>query len=144
MVTVDAAEAVLGALLSMPLPDAQDVAGPLHEADWADPRHRAVFGAIKSVLAEGVRPDPVVVSGELRRSGATMTADKNEAVLLYELVAAVPVVASVGYYVRILVEQAARRRAAESAVRLAQVAESGSLDALRDVVGREWHEVQPA
>ena len=137
---IEAEQALLGCLLSMPLPDALDVAGPLGPDDWIDPRHRLVFGAVMACLRAGVRADPVTVLGELRRSGAesSTTADRSAGPLLHDLMAAAPVVASVGHYARIVVEHRARRRVTEAAERLAQVAAGGSLEAVREVVAEEW------
>lgn len=48
-----------------------------------------------------------------------------------------PSVSSAGHYLRIVLEHAYRRRAKQSAARLLQAAETGSLTALHDLVERE-------
>lgn len=136
----EAEAAVLGAMLRMPHTDAVALADHLEPDDFVDPRHRAVFGAVTDLLAEGVTADPVLVLGELRRSGAerSMTCDRSAGVYLTDLLAAAPAVPSAGHYARIVLEHAARRRLHEAAERLAQVAGSGSLDLVREIVQREW------
>ena len=57
--------------------------------------------------------------------------------LLVELCQAAPNVHSAGHYLRIVLEHAYRRRAQQTATRLLQATETGSLTALHDLVERE-------
>jgi replicative DNA helicase len=136
----EAEAAVLGALLRMPHPDAVALADRLEPADFVDPRHRAVFGAVTDLLAEGVTADPVTVLGELRRSGAerSMTADRSAGAFLADLLAAAPAVPSAGHYARVVIEHRARRRLHEAAERLSQVAGAACLTTVREVALDEW------
>jgi len=136
----EAEAAVLGALLRMPHTDAVALADRLEPDDFVDPRHRAVFGAVTDLLAEGVAADPVLVLGELRRSGAerSMTCDRSAGVYLFDLLAAAPAVVNAGHYSRIVIEHRVRRRLHEAAERLSQVAGSSSLGLVREIVQSEW------
>lgn len=131
----EAEAAVLGCLLRMPLHDADALAGQLEPEDFTDPRHRAVFEAVGALVLDGTAPDPVVVLGELRRTGAerSMTCDRSAGVYLADLLAAAPVTLSGGHYARVVVEHRARRRLAEAGERLAQLAGTVPFPTVRDV-----------
>ena len=137
---LEAEAAVLGALMRLPLHEADELAAQLEPEDFTDPKHRVVLAALVSLLAEDVPPDPVVVLGALRRSGAekSFTADRSAGVFLFDLLAASPAVVSAGHYARIVVEHRARRRLHEAAERLGQLAEAASLAMVREVALDEW------
>lgn len=141
----EAESAVLGALLLLGAKGAT-VATSIEVEDLADPRHRAVLGCVHTLLAAGIAPDQVAVLGELRRSGAarSMTADRSAGVFLADLVAAVPAPASAGHYARIVREHSARRRVAEAACRLDQLAGTAGLDVLTETVAAELRAVLAA
>lgn len=127
----DEAEAgVLGALLCLPAPEARAATDHLVTGDFCDPRHRAIFDAVVALTAAGEPPDPITVSGHLRRTGQErcFTADRAPAVFLLDLLDALPCVGNLEYYRRIVVEHSARRRAAEASVRIAQAAEQGDVN----------------
>ncbi len=137
---LEAEQAVLGCLLSLPVDEAKATAWRLRTGDFTDPRHRLVFEAVGDCLLGDVPADPVTVLGELRRMGAesSMTADKSAGVFLADLMAAAPAVTSAGHYACVVVEHSARRRLAEAAERLAQIAGTGPLDTVREVMATEW------
>ncbi len=140
-VTVSAPEAetaLLGALLFMGTRRAQMLCIDLREDDLVDPRLRVVLQAVRSVTEQDVRPDPVTVLGELRRVGAlSSTTDRSAGTFLADLLAAVPVPESAGYYARIVKEHSARRRLVEAGVRLQQAAERSSMHELSELLEAE-------
>ena len=132
---LEAETAVLGALMRLPLHEADELAARLEPEDFTDPRCRAVLAALVSLLAEDVEPDPVTVLGELRRAGAerSMTCDRSAGVFLDDLLAAAPAAVSAGHYARIVIEHRARRRMHEAGERLQQLAGAASLVTAREV-----------
>lgn len=137
---VEAEAAVLGALMRLPLNDADELAARLEPEDFTDPRCRAVLAALVSLLAEDVEPDPVTVLGELRRAGheRCWTADRSAGVYLFDLLAAAPAAVNAGHYARVVIEHRARRRLHEAAERLGQLAGTASLATVREVALDEW------
>lgn len=136
----EAETAVLGCLMGLVATDAEPVMEMLTEEDFTDPRHRLIHGAIRAVLDTGaVQADPVLVLAELRRSGAerSFLADRAAAVYLADLLAAVPVYLSAGYYARAVIEHSARRRVIEAADRLHQLAGSDDLAHVEKVARAE-------
>jgi replicative DNA helicase len=131
----EAEAAVLGCLLRMPWADAAGLADQLEPEDFTDPRHRAVFEAVVALILDGTAPDPIVVLGELRRTGAerSMTCDRSAGVYLADLLAAAPAVVSGGHYARVVVEHRARRRLAEAGERLCQLAGTVPFPTVREV-----------
>lgn len=122
----EAEQAWLGALMHL---DHLTVAGHLAAVDVEDlaiPQHRLILNAIRQVvLAEQpADPDPIVVLGQLRRSGAAslFVSGTEPGGVLLSLAAAAPAVASAGHYARIVREHAWRRRVLEAGVRLQQMA----------------------
>lgn len=141
----EAEAALLGAFLFMGTRAAQIMCLDLHEDDFADPRHRVVLVAVKAVVQAGVRPDPVAVLGELRRTGVlSATTDKSAGTFVADLLAAVPVPESAGYYARIVKEQSARRRMVEAAARIQQAAEGSPMAELHEVLVAEGKAVVEA
>ena len=140
---VEAETAVLGALMRLPLREAGELADRLEPEDFTDPRCRAVLAALVSLLAEDVEPDPVTVLGELRRAGAerSMTCDRSAGTYLHDLDAAAPATVNARHYAGIVIEHRARRRLSEAAVRFGQVAETASLETVREVVLDEWQDL---
>jgi len=136
----EAEAAVLGCLLMMPQADADGLAMQLEADDFTDPKHRAVFQAVRDCLLDDTPADPVTVLGEMRQTGLerSMTADRSAGVYLADLLEAAPAVPSAGHYARIVVEHRARRRLHEAAERLSQVAGTASLTTVREVALDEW------
>lgn len=141
-----AERALLGCLLHLPVPSAHDLAFRLQPEDLTDPQLRLVLAAVRGLVLDQVPPDPVVVLGELRRTGvaSNFAGDRGPAPLLAELYAAPPSVGSVGHYLRVVVEHAWRRRVQETGVRLQQAAGLTTLTDLEQVIAtevaalREW------
>jgi len=123
------------------------VLGDLTADDFTDSRVEIVVDAARTLLDRGTPPDPVMVLGELRRTGAVsrFTADRSAAVFLADLVAGCPAVANAGHYAAVVVEHTARRRAVQAAERIKQAAEgAGDLAGLADLAVREVAAVEAA
>ncbi len=103
------------------------------------PQHRHVTAAARALLEQGHPIAPVPVLGQLRRQGTenARTDSRDAGVLLVELCQAAPNVSNAGHYLRIVLEHAHRRRTQQSATRLLQAAETGSLATMHDLVNRE-------
>ncbi|MGI8625590.1 MAG: DnaB-like helicase N-terminal domain-containing protein [Geodermatophilaceae bacterium] len=135
--------AYIGALLWLEVDRAGRAAGLVEPGDLADPRLRVVLGLVRDVVADGVRPDPVVVMAHARAAGTVTTthAIKSLAELLADLYAECPLAASVGYYAAAVLDGSLRRRCALLGERIGQIADSASLAELVRVVGAEVVEV---
>ncbi len=121
-----AESAFLGSLLQLPNRQVAHWLRQVRPVDLVDPRHRVVLTALQQLVScdAPVDPDPVVVLGQLRRTGADLSFldDRTAGVLLVDLVRSTPVVASVGLYAAIVREHAWRRRIEEAGMRLQQMA----------------------
>jgi replicative DNA helicase len=130
--------AVLSCLLHLPHQQVRGHLAHLHVEDLVDPRHRVVLEAISALVhaEHPVDPDPVLVLGELRRSGAdsSFLAGTNAGTVLADLAGAAPVVASCGHYLAVVLEHAWRRRVEAAGVRLQQAAGSTPLEDLAQTV----------
>ncbi len=131
--------AVLRCLLRTDRQHAAALLAAFVDEDLTVPQHRHVAAAARVLLEQGHPIDPVTVLGQLRRQGTenARTASRDAGVLLVELCQAAPSVSNVGHYLRIVLEHAYRRRAQQTAARLLQAAETGSVTALHDLVERE-------
>jgi replicative DNA helicase len=131
--------AVLGCLLRTTEQHAAVLLAAFVDEDLTVPQHRHVAAAARVLLEQGHPIDPVTVLGQLRRQGTenARTDSRDAGVLLVELCQAAPSVSNAGHYLRIVLEHAYRRRAQQTAARLLQAAETGSLTALHDLVERE-------
>lgn len=131
---LDAERAFLGCLLGL---QSRSVIAPylaqVEARDFADPRNAATLAVIRAVVEQ--RPhlaDPVLIVGELRRSGMErcFTADRAAAVYLADLLEAPGSLGSVGAYLRILIEHRVRREVETFGVRLQQLAGTADLPGL--------------
>ena len=131
--------AVLGALMSTSPAHARTVLESLTEGDWTVPHHATVAAAVDTLLQAGEPVDPVTVLGQLRRDGLDRAhaANRSAGVMLLDLLAACPSASSAGYYARIVREHTYRRRVQQSAVRLLQVAATGALPDLDELLSHE-------
>jgi replicative DNA helicase len=136
--------AVLGAAMFAPR-DAAGILGDLTADDFTDPRHVFVLAAIRRLIDAGQLPDPVMVLGELRRTGVLpSTADRGPGNLLHDLMAACPVPAQAAHYRRLVLEHSFRRRALKTGDRLVQHARGASLVDLRRLIATELAAVAAA
>ena len=134
-----AEQAVLGAILLSP-----DAAGSLlprlRPEQFYRPAHGELLGVMQHLHDRGEPVDPLTVHAELRRRGRVQFGERKAAVILHDLLAATPTVANARYYAGIVAETAARRRAVEAGVRLAQVAAAGHGD-LDELMSDAVHEL---
>lgn len=115
----EAEAAVLGAVLQSAA--ALTEVGPLLTGtDFYTPAHELVWDAITTLADAGDRPDPITVADTLAHTGVLDRVGGIPA--LHTMVAAVPVVANVGYYARIVRETAALRRLVAAGTRIVQTA----------------------
>lgn len=140
---LEAEAAVLSCLLLLDADSTSRIVDRLEAEDFTDPRHCLVLGAIRRCLDDSVRPDPITVLGELRRSGAerSFTADRAAGTFLIDLAASAPVAASAGHYLRVLHEHRARRGMAEAGERLVQLSGATSMQHAEVVASEEWAEL---
>jgi len=135
----EAEAAFLGCLLHLRGPVGIAYLLQTEDADFVDPRNRAVLEAMRRLCARREPVDPVTVEGELRRGGleSSLYADKSAAVYLADLYGGVATVGSVGAYLTILLEHRARRQVEASGTRIAQAAERMDLDEVWSLVSDE-------
>ncbi len=114
-----AEQAVLGALLlnSSVLPEVLAIA-PVQA--FYLPKHAAILSAIISLHESGTPADPVMVAGELERSGDL--ARVGGAPYLHTLIATVPTVASAPHYAKLVREKHVARQRLALASRIEQYA----------------------
>lgn len=135
-----AEQALIGCLLHLPAGPAYELAFRLQPEDLTQPHLRLVLEAIRSLALDQVAPDPIVVLGELRRTGTatSFAGDLGPAPVLAELYDTPPSVGSVGHYLRIVLEHSWRRRVQEAGARLQQAAGVSALVDLEQVVASEY------
>ncbi len=131
---LEAERAFLGCLLGL---QSRSVIAPylaqVEARDFTDPRNAATLAVIRTVVEQPPHlADPVLVVGELRRTGLEkcFTADRAAAVYLADLLEAPGSLGSVGAYLRILLEHRARREVETYGVRLQQLAGTSDLAGL--------------
>lgn len=111
--------AVLGAVMQSATA-LTEVAPLLAGEDFYLPRHEFVWDAVQALADAGEGVDPITVGDCMRRAGTLDRAGGQ--VLLFDLVAAVPTVSNVGYYAKIVREQAGLRRLLAAGTRIVQTA----------------------
>lgn len=121
----DVEKDVLGALMHTPRA-IEEVTSVVEAGDFYAPRHELVYAAITALHSKGVGVDPVTVAAELARRGDL--AQAGGLPYLADLYAAPPTTANVGYYARLVRDQAVQRRLHAAGTRIAQLAESGEGD----------------
>lgn len=134
-----AERALLGCLLHLRAPAAHEVAYQLKPEDFSQPHLRVILEAIRTLALDQVDPDPVVVLGELRRTGAaaSFAGYLGPGPVLQELFATPPSVGSVGHHLRIVLEHSWRRQVQEAGTRFLQASGASALADLDQVVASE-------
>lgn len=135
---IPAEQAVLGAIL-LSAEVARGLLPQLRAEQFYRPAHGELLGVMQHLHERGEPVDPLTVHAELRRRRRLEFGERKAAVVLHDLLAATPTVANAGYYAAIVAEAAARRRAVEAGVRLAQLAGGGrgDLDELMSLAVQE-------
>lgn len=132
--------AVLGAVMQSATA-LTEVAPLLAGEDFYLPRHEMIWDAITALADAGEGVDPITVGDCMRRAGTLDRAGGQ--VLLFDLIAAVPTVSNVGYYARIVREQAGLRRLLTAATRITQTA-TGTDGTAEDVAAIAMSELTAA
>lgn len=101
----------------------EDVAAVIGPGDFHAPRHETIYTAITTLHARGDGIDPVTVANELTRTGGL--ADAGGALYLADLYATPPTTSNVGFYAKIVRDQAVLRRLHATGTRIAQLAATG-------------------
>lgn len=125
----DAEYAVVGSLLQLSPAATRDLLDGLLNHDLTDPRLRIVLTAIPYLVQRGLPPDPILVLGELRRTGAdnSFLDDQSAGVFLASVCGAALNPASATHHARIVIEHSWRRRIQQSGLRLEQISGTTSL-----------------
>jgi replicative DNA helicase len=137
--------ALLGAALLAPH-RATEILDGLAVEDFTDPRCAAVFPVMQALVRTGTPPDPVVVLGGMRASGAaaSVARSRDPGAWLHDLAQSAPVPDSASHYRAILLEHSYRRAVAKAAVTWAQVAGHAALDELDGILDHSCREVLAA
>jgi len=125
---IRAEQALLGAVLLDPA-DQQHVLDLVEPGDWRRPWHGQVLAAMRRVQARGGQPGPAEVYAELQNDPDLPMSVSRDAVPLAILMEAAPRAGHAEAYAAIVVEGGIRRQLSLAGSRLAQVAESGDLEA---------------
>lgn len=122
---VEAEKAVIGAaMLSRDM--AEQTAEIVSPGSFHRPAHQTIFAAVMDLAGAGRPTDPVAVATELTRAGELGRVGGTP--YLHTLVAAVPTVASAGYYAELVAADAIRRATHAAGVRVQQIAEAPDFD----------------
>ncbi len=134
-----AEEAFVGALLHMQVPTAKEALDLIHEHDLADYLHEQIVTVARLLVADNIPPDPAAALVRARADGIVSggAAIQAFAQRMADLYAAVPTPCSWRYYANGVIDEALRRRCVEMAARVAQAAETSSLDVLIDLLDAE-------
>ncbi|MCW2897780.1 MAG: hypothetical protein JWO67_45 [Streptosporangiaceae bacterium] len=128
-------EAYDGILLGLDAAAAATAHSWLVPDDFADPSLAAIHTLVGALAGQGIAPDPTSVLALARSSGMLTTADSIAALAmqLADLYGCTAVAANVRYYAVGALADAYRRRTAEMAARLEQIADHAELDELTRV-----------
>jgi replicative DNA helicase len=141
---LDPEAAFLGAVLHLPLPQAREALGRVQDDDLADLVHQQIAAVARTLVADGLPPDPAAVLARARSRGVVTHADevRQFAGRLIDLHMSVPVPASWAFYAIAVLDGALRRRCIELAARVHQAAEGAPLDTLVSVLDDECRAVR--
>lgn len=104
----------------------EEVSTVVDPGDFYTPRHETIYAAISALHIRGEGVDPVTVADQLKRTGELASA--GGALYLADLYATPPTTSNVGYYARIVRDQAILRRLHATGTRIAQMATTGEGD----------------
>ena len=104
----------------------EEVSTVVDPGDFYTPRHETIYAAISALHIRGEGVDPVTVADQLKRTGELASA--GGALYLADLYATQPTTSNVGYYARIVRDQAILRRLHATGTRIAQMATTGEGD----------------
>jgi replicative DNA helicase len=133
-------QAMLGAVLSDPTGQPQ-VLDWLEPSDMCRPWHGQVLGAMQRLRGRGTPPGPLEVYAELQNDPDLPASVRQDAVLLADLMAAAPHTRHAQHYAAMVVEGGVRQRMRLAGSRMAQAAETGSLEAALHLSGHARQEL---
>ncbi|MGI8447110.1 MAG: DnaB-like helicase N-terminal domain-containing protein [Streptosporangiaceae bacterium] len=136
---IRAEQALLGAVLSDPRQAA--ILGLVRPGDMLRPYHGQVLAAMQRLRSGGVAPGPLRVREELAKDPDLPPRIALDGVLLAGLMEAAPRSGHVTAYAAMVVEHGIRQRIGLAGSRLAQAAETGDLDTVRNAAFRAGEEV---
>jgi DnaB-like helicase N terminal domain len=139
--TIRAEQAMLGAVLADPAAQ-QHVLDLVEPTDLYRPWHAQVRAAMRRVQKGGGLPGPAEVYAELRCDPDLPASVSADAVPVADLMEASPRTGHASAYAAIVVESGIRRRLELTGSRLAQAAESGDLDLVRQQAARARREFE--
>lgn len=116
---VAAEQIVLGGMM-LSQRAADEVIEMLTSADFYHPGHAAIYASLLAALAGGEPTDPTALAGRMLATGELQRVGGAD--YLHTLVTSVPMAAAAAYYARMVADFAVRRRVAESAIRIHQIA----------------------
>jgi replicative DNA helicase len=125
----DAEAALLGTAMAYPS-HAVDVLADLAPEDLGDPAHRAVLATIRTVLATGTDPAPVLVHDAFRNGLHYNATVKRFAIVVHDCLTAATVPAAAPAVRRAVLTARWRRDALAAAARIADAAEHAPADDL--------------
>ena len=109
--------AVLGSVMMGE--SAHEVLLRLSDDDFSDPKHKLIASAMRHLIRDGGKPDPITVSAEL--TARKMLGRVGGSVFLYDLMNVVPTALSAPDYAAIVRDSARVRKAHDIGVRLTQM-----------------------
>ena len=123
-----AEQALLGAVLLLRGQDARDALARVEVTDLADPQHRAIWTAMRSLSADDLDPEPVLVCPRLLELGL-LTRDRSGLVnvQLVDLMGLCPTPAIWQVYAAAVLRESARRTVVEVCTRAVQASEGPDL-----------------
>lgn len=133
---VEAEAALLGAAMLYPATAAQ-VLDDIGGTDLTDPIHRVILTAIRTLLAEGVRPDGVLVAAVYARHSPGPLPPGGFAARIHDCLQAAALPVTAHAYRRAVIETRWRRDALITAERIAQAARDFPLRDLHEVLSHE-------
>ncbi len=98
----------------------------LEPADFYAVRHETIYSAVLALHHRGHAVDAVTLTDELTKTGEITRV--GGAAYLHDMITLVPTATNVGYYARIVAEQAIRRRLHTTGTRIVQLSASGEGD----------------
>jgi len=139
-----AEDALVGALLQMPVPMAKEALDLVHDDDIADLLNLTIVQVARLLVAENITPDPMAIAIRARADGTTAGPEAIRMLTLRmaDLYADVVTPANWRYYANGVIDEALRRQCIAMGTRVLQAAETSSLDVLIDLLDAECRTVR--
>ncbi len=115
---LQAEQSVLGGML-LSKDAIADVVEVIKARDFYRPAHELIFDVILDLYSHGEPADPITVAAELTQRGELARA--GGAPYLHTLISSVPTAANAGYYAKIVLDHAIKRRLVEAGTKVVQL-----------------------